>query len=184
MNEIPTKLTTVEALVEQLNANGKNSYLKVMKQALELPQEAFEKYLSWRDDRYTRNCIARTEDYELLLICWEKGQASPIHDFNAQEAWIHPVSGKITEERFRWSPEDPSRLEKVSSLLLTPNEFSFMSGSENCHRFINANEDSSGRTITLNLYSKPVEEWTVFDEETGEAWKEKVTYDTFNGEPV
>jgi len=45
--------------------------------------------------------LARTENFEVLLICWEKGQSSPIHDFNSQEAWIHPIVGKLREERFK-----------------------------------------------------------------------------------
>ncbi|MGH9352523.1 MAG: hypothetical protein ACRD2G_10235, partial [Terriglobia bacterium] len=37
-------------------------------------------YLYFCSDHYTRNLIQRTSLYDLLAICWEIGQQSPIHN--------------------------------------------------------------------------------------------------------
>ena len=141
---------------------------------IDIPLAEFEKYYSWDDNRYARNVLARTNDFEVLLICWEKGQSSPIHDFNSQEAWIHPVQGWIKEERFKTNEGEGVKLEKLSSVLLGTSEYSYMNHID-IHRYSNAYE---GRSVSLNVYSKPVSEWKVYDEMTSsfevkKTWKNK-----------
>ena len=129
---------------------------------VDLPREELETYCTWDDENYVRNVLARNDEFEILLICWEEGQSSPIHDFNSQEAWIHPVHGWIKEERFKINPGDDIRLERVSSVLLGTEEYSYMNQVA-IHRYSNAEE---GRSVSLNVYSRPVTEWRVYDEET------------------
>ena len=53
-------------------------------------QQLMEKYIQnnhdWRDyahfcpHKYSRNLVARTKMYELMVICWGEGQKSPIHN--------------------------------------------------------------------------------------------------------
>ena len=127
--------------------------LQIMKQ-VDIPREEYEKYYSWSDEKYARNVLERNNEFEILLICWEKGQLSPIHDFNSQEAWIHPVQGWIKEGRFKINPGDDASLEKVSSVLLGTDEYSYMN-QVGIHRYSNAYEV---RPFSLNVYSKPVTE--------------------------
>lgn len=167
-------IKTVEALVKALNDCEECGHhvLDVMSN-VKIPRREFERYYSWSDERYSRNVLARNSDFEVLLICWEEGQASPIHDFNAQEAWIHPVEGMLREERFKINVED-DRLEKVSNVLLGTDEFSYMN-QIGIHRYSNANK---ARTVSLNIYRKPVTEWHVYDEHSSdctrvETWENK-----------
>lgn len=37
-------------------------------------------------DHYVRNCVLRTEAFELLVLCWAPGQESRIHD-HATSSW-------------------------------------------------------------------------------------------------
>ena len=163
------KIRTIEALITELNDKKSNpvKVLDIMRR-VDIPREEFERYYSWDDDRYTRNVLARNEEFEVLLICWEKGQSSPIHDFNSQEAWIHPIQGWIKEERYKINTDDV-RLEKVSSVLLGTDEYSYMN-QVNIHRYSNAND---GRSVSLNVYSKPVTEWKVYDVETSNSVVQK-----------
>ncbi|MFK7951890.1 MAG: cysteine dioxygenase family protein [Ekhidna sp.] len=155
-------IKTIDELVQKLSLMKKDhsKVLDIMS-LVEIPREDFERYFRWSDARYTRNVLARTEDFEVLLVCWEKGQISPIHDFNSQEAWIHPVVGKLREERFKINIED-ERLERVSNMILGDEEFSYMKQVA-IHRYSNAYE---GRSVSLNIYCRPVTEWRVYDEHT------------------
>jgi len=97
-------ITTVKALVKELShcLNNEKHVLDVMDH-VKIPREEFERYYSWSDEEYTRNVLARNEDFEVLLICWEKGQSSPIHDFNPNYALEHnlPVTENVISRRKR-----------------------------------------------------------------------------------
>jgi cysteine dioxygenase len=153
-------IKTVDKLIEVLeNKQTKDSYLSIM-QSVDIPIQEFEKYYTWKKDRYARNCLIKTDDFELLLVCFEKGQETPIHDFDSQQAWINILQGKLCEERFKVS-EDGNKLEKLSSVTLGTNDYSFMS-KVGIHRYINCYE---ARTVSLNLYSKPIEHWTRYNKD-------------------
>lgn len=175
-------IKTVESLVQVLNKCNEDGFhiLEVMNN-VSIPNSEFEKYYSWNDEKYARNVLARNDDFEVLLICWEKGQSSPIHDFNAQEAWVHPIEGMLREECYKINLDD-DRLEKVSSVLLGTDEFSYMK-QVGIHRYSNA---YSARTVSLNIYRKPVTEWHVYDEGKSdstmvETWESK-NYNLLNQE--
>ncbi len=167
----PGKIRSVRQLVEALRKNPSGqSYLHILK-SIDIPLGEYEKFYTWNPLRYTRNCLVRTADVELLLVCWEKEQQSPIQDYDTQEAWIHPVQGRLKEERFRFSER---KLEKVSSVLLGPAEFSYMAAPIALHRYINHFET---RSVSLHLYAKPIEKRKEYKEETGEAVETAVSYD-------
>src|SRR5690606_30719654 len=116
------KITTMEELVDALKNKPKEvGYLEIMK-SIDIPLGEFERYYTWNDNHYTRNCLIKTDAYELLLICWEKGQTSPIHDYSSKEAWIHILQGELTEECFH---KTENGLEQVSSVHLGPADFSY-----------------------------------------------------------
>lgn len=165
-----SEITTIPALISALASkeNGPMKGLEIMN-ALNIPIVAFEKYFTWNTAHYTRNVLMRNDNFELLLICWEKGQSSPIHDFNSQEAWIHPIMGRLREERYKINPGDDVKLEKISSVLLGTDEYSYMNHVD-IHRYSN---DYESRTVSLNLYAKPVREWRVYEEETSNSTVQK-----------
>ena len=166
------KIKTVEELIGKLNQKSSDqSYLDIMKK-VDIPLREFEKYYTWKSDNYARNCLVKTEDFELLLICFEKGQVTPIHDFGSKQAWIHTIQGKLSEERFRVS-ENGKSMEQLSSMTLGTNDYSFMSHI-GIHRYKNIYE---ARTVTLNLYCDPIEQWTQYDGNAN-AIEVKVSYDS------
>ena len=170
MNTITTINELSHALLER---KAGESFLNVM-QRVSIPLEEYEKYYSWDDSRYTRNCLIRTEEFELLLICFEKGQQTPVHDFDTQDAWVHTIVGKLSEERFRKNPNGEG-LEKVGSVVIGKTEFSYINGNAGFHRYINTYES---RSVSLNLYSKPVEKWNQYDLEKKTFTTNEVSYDS------
>ena len=95
-----SKIRTIQELVTALEAGpGLEGYSGILK-CVDIPGHDLQKYCQWNEKRYTRTCIARTDDFELMLICYEPGQRTSIHDYDTEEAWVHPVEGTIAEERF------------------------------------------------------------------------------------
>lgn len=156
-------IKTIDDLVSALRAGpGTKGYLEILDR-IAIPASDFEPFCHWHNKHYTRNCITRTDAFELLLICYEPGQSTSIHDYATQEAWIHPIQGTVIEERFEPGPDGPLR--KVSSAKLDTGSFSYLHNGRSIHRFRNTNKE---RSITLNLYAKPLNKWKVYDETSGE----------------
>lgn len=146
----------VAALLKGPQAN--EGYLKILER-IDIPPEDFLSHCTWNEKHYTRNCLVRNGDFELLLICYGPGQRTSIHDYDTQEAWVHPVIGSVIEERYQFTGE--KGLRKVSSAKLESGSFSYMHNGRSIHRYINPTDD---RSVTLNLYAKPLNKWKVYDE--------------------
>jgi cysteine dioxygenase len=140
--------------------------------SVDIPLEDFEKYFTWNRDRYTRNSLVKTDDFELLLVCWEKGQGSVVHDYDSHMAWVRTIHGELKEERFMMFD---GKLERVSSVHLGKEDFSYLAEPIAIHRYSNKADE---RTVSLHLYVGPIEEWTEYDLETGEKTHKKVSHDS------
>ena len=172
MNAAISQIKTVKDLVKALkNKPEDESYLRIM-QSIDIPENEFEKFFTWNSEHYTRNSLIHTDDFELLLVCWEKGQSSVIHDFASNAAWTHVIRGALRENKYKHGSHG---LEKVSSVSLGTSDFSFMNHPINIHRYSNCYE---ARTVSLHLYAKPITKWTVYNEDTGASEEQQVAYDS------
>ncbi|HMN06073.1 MAG TPA: cysteine dioxygenase family protein [Flavobacteriales bacterium] len=118
----------------------------------------------WNSRHYTRQCLHRTPQHELLLICYEPGQGTSIHDYDSQTAWIKPLVGTVQEERFKIAPD--GGVTRQGRRQLVPGQVAYMATKNCIHRHTNT---GAGRAITLNLYARPIRRWRVYDERTGRA---------------
>ena len=157
-------IPTIKELVRELLRNRTTGDHAGILARYAVPSKDLEPYYSWNSKHYTRTCIHRNEAFELLVICYEPGQATSIHDYDSQTAWIHPVIGEVTEERFRVLKG--GGLELVKELRLRPGVADSLTNGTSIHRFSNPGPE---RAVTLNLYAKPMRKWRVYDEGTGDS---------------
>jgi len=171
VKNIHTPLELIKALKA---VNSEFGYFEVL-QRMDISDEEFEKYYTWSDKKYTRNCLARTDDFELMLICWEQDQASRIHDYGDAMAWVHPISGCLKEERYLLS-NNGNGLIKISSLTLEDGEFSFVNKT-GIHQYQNNYES---RAVSLHLYVKPLRERKIYDCSEGmcKTWSAEIVDDS------
>lgn len=170
------KSLSIEHFINALQHKAPNtSYFEIM-ESFEVTRDSLDPFLHWSDKKYTRNCIIRTKEFELLAICYEDGQATPIHDFDFHEAWIHPIEGRLKEERFRRSLK-LNATEKVSSVTMPNGAFTYMDEIA-ILRYSNVNR---GRSISLNLYTPPVEQWRVYSEDSLTSTLVPLSYDSAYG---
>lgn len=153
---------TVAQLVAALQAASDAKEQLVVLREMRVPLKDLEDLARWDAKHYTRTCIARDRYFELLLIGFEPGQQTSIHDYNGHEAWVHPLKGELTEERF--APGTDGRLQVVSSVQLGPTSYSYLGDPLSIHRFINS---GSSRCLSLNLYCGPIRKWKVYDAHSG-----------------
>src|ERR1039457_127141 len=65
-------------------------------------------YLYFGKEHYTRNLIYKTPLFELIAICWEVGQKSPIHNHCNQQCWMASPIGKVQVHNFKLIRKDDS----------------------------------------------------------------------------
>jgi cysteine dioxygenase len=172
------KITTLPELIEAIDqARTQMEYKQIVKR-IAIPVEAFSEYTYWDDDTYTRNCIARTDAYELLLLCWDKKQDTPIHSHNSQECWVKVIEGDFLEKRFQ-AEEGQEEPELTHEQQFSDYQISYMNDEMGFHSLHNR---EGKRAMTLHLYTRPIDECTVYNEEEGEFETKELTYDTIEGE--
>ncbi|KAF0704761.1 Aste57867_7262 [Aphanomyces stellatus] len=113
--------------------------------------EDLKRYAHFDPSRnYTRNLISTdNESYALMLLCWNKGKYSPIHDHPSDGCWVRHVQGTLNEVRY-WN--DGEKLVETSNVLITGG-VSYMDDSLGLHKIGNPSSDVDA--ITLHLYAPP-----------------------------
>ncbi len=125
---------------------------------------------------YTRNLVGRTEWYELLVLCWDTDQASPIHDHAGQNCWMAVLEGRIEEQHYAWpTAGQTGPLTARAARVFEPGKVAFINDGIALHRV----RPTDGRQgISLHLYSRPIETCHAYDEETGQVLPRQLTYHT------
>ncbi|TXD52627.1 hypothetical protein ES044_03635 [Polaribacter sp. IC066] len=118
-------------------------------------------YASWSNKCYTRNCIADTEKFELILICWCAGHQTAIHDHGGEECWVKIIDGEFKETIYKQDEADTLNLVKTS--FSKTNEITYMKDFMGFHRLENI---ANKRSMSLHLYAKPIRTCNMFDEES------------------
>jgi len=172
-----TQISSLEELIEFLDQSNKEEY-RALGKKINIPISDFEPYIHYESEVYTRNCIKRTEAYELLLLCWDEGQITPIHCHNNQECWVHVLKGNLHEIRYRG---DAPNLKIEQELDLLKEGMSYMNDDMGYHSLENI---AKGKAITLHLYMNPIDECNIYDEANQKFELIEMTYHTFEGELV
>ena len=133
-------------------------------------------YQFWNEEHYTRNCIVRSENFELLLLCWEPGQFTPIHGHGGEECWVYMVEGNLHEERFKL--DQNNQLVISNQWEMPAYHTSYMEDDMGFHLLRN---NSGQRAISLHLYVNPIDSCMVYDEESKQFETKELTYYSLNG---
>jgi len=166
------KIINIPQLVDYLNSSDVEGFKKVAGK-LEIPVEDWGKYAFFSETKYTRNCVARNDAYELILLCWEPGQITPVHCHNDQECWVHCIQGSFEEQRYV-AGDEGGKLKKDHQLHLMSERTSYMNDGMGYHSLANS---SNGRAMTLHLYAGPINRARIYNQElTKFEWVEMEYY--------
>lgn len=129
-----------------------------------LVAESLRPYLHFVRRRYTRNLVYRDARMEVLLLCWDTGAASPIHDHGGQRCWLRVLAGVLLVEDFPLlsggREPGPARLGPARTLgPVGEGHLDFRSEADGIHRV----RVLQGPAVTLHVYAAPVETCLVFD---------------------
>ena len=132
----------------------------------QLELEELENFLHFEIGSYTRNLIYRNQYYEMMAICWGIGHHTPIHDHNGQEGWIKVIEGTVEESLYKVQMLDTDcfTAELIRADQFVKGAVSHVNDEIAYHSIRNLNR---GRTVTLHLYSLPIQQCHVYDTKSG-----------------
>jgi cysteine dioxygenase len=92
--------------------------------------------------------------FNLLLLVWTPGKASPIHDHADAHCLMKVLRGSIRERRFA-TPLNPGTvpLQETSSLSSGPNKVTYMADALGLHSI--ENPSPTEYAVSLHLYTPP-----------------------------
>ena len=129
------------------------------------------------DKESARNLVHRCGDYELLLLCWEEGQESPIHNHAGQLCWMAVLDGCLEEVHFR-SPAPGAALEAGRSARFEQGGVAFIEDEIALHLI----RPVSGRGVSLHLYANPIDTCKVYDPADGAETSVELGYYSVRGQ--
>lgn len=163
-------IKTLEQLKRVIHTGTGYDGIATMLNHIEFGADEVADLCKWDSDSYQKVVIESGEDYELTLICWEKGQETKVHDHNSAQSWICVLEGELTEHLYYNSdPGSPLLLRFKETI--NPKSASYTNDELGVHKITNTNE---GRTISLHYYTKPQKEINVFDEKSGDVTSKRM----------
>ena len=124
----------------------------------------------WSKEKYQRVCLAKDEHCELILLCWVKGQGTPVHDHNGQNCWVYVLEGRLKEIFY----QKHCGKTIVSEQVLTKGGMTAIIHDSICHRLVNIADNVS---MSLHLYANPIRECRIYNEEKEQFVAKKLKYD-------
>jgi cysteine dioxygenase len=142
----------------------------------------WRKFALFDADIYTRNLVFRNDHFEMLVLCWNLGQESPIHNHAGQNCWMAVLEGEMEEAQFEMTGESGrGRLVPGPVRTFSPGRVAFINDDIALHR---VRPRAGQRGISLHLYSKPIDLCHVYDEETGHVRQKQLEYHSIEGTRV
>lgn len=156
------KKVTVEALIEGLREIPDAQFTcdNVYQYLGENPVDVatITKYFHWSENFYTRNLIYKDDRFEVMAICWEKGQVSRVHNHYDQKCWMTVPVGRLRGQNFRVLEIDEEKgyckLEETDEFDLADCLAAKVELEEPVHQVLNLPEFDE-RAVSLHIYSKP-----------------------------
>jgi len=163
----------IQDLIQLLSKSSKTHYNSILN-SFDFDSINFKTFESWSSQKYTRNCMYKDSQFELLLLCWNEDQETSIHDHDGEDCWVYLLKGEM-EEVF-YSLNDSNYLKEEQSQLIKPHQLSFMNDRIGLHRLRNR---FKGKSMSLHLYAKPIEQCNFYCETSEQLIERKLKYDTF-----
>jgi cysteine dioxygenase len=170
-------ITSIQQLTEILDDIDPVEHANTMRR-IKITAQDLRPYATWSTQGYTRNCLARTSEYEIILLCWDIGAKSAIHGHGGKDCWVYQVEGTLEEKRFE---QTNSELIEVKSQSLTPDNLTYMNDKMGYHSIEN---NSKRQAMTLHIYASPIDSCKVYNHKKDCFEVKGMSYHTYKGNEV
>src|SRR5437899_2784710 len=113
-------MDSIEKLTVKINNEFKNGMRLedmgwILKEYCGIDWMEYERY---SEISYTRNLVFRNDCFEIMVICWNSGQRSCIHDHPSNGCFLKVLKGDLIEESYKMVDGKPA-LVKTTELTTT-----------------------------------------------------------------
>ncbi|MDG0970491.1 MAG: cysteine dioxygenase family protein [Porticoccaceae bacterium] len=164
-------IASLKQLVAVLKKTETSNFLSVA-QHIMIDPSTITPYTLWSEDHHTRVCIEHNARFELILICWQPGQKTAIHDHNSEECWMHFVQGEFEEVIYN---HKEGQLIHQETKHAAANSVTYMTDFIGVHSLHNVGAE---RGLSLHLYAKPITSCNIFKPSIGTFLKKEMHYDS------
>jgi len=125
---------------------------------LVISAEELRVYALFSDNRYARNLVHKTAQFEIMIMCWHAGQRSSIHDHAGSLGGLKILHGALTESLFEKAPNG-----MIKSL--TSSDYAGgatrVEETSLIHQISNL-QGENGRAISVHVYVPPLIRMNVY----------------------
>jgi cysteine dioxygenase len=103
-----TNSISFSELIDKLNSQREHPSLAEIRSWLEnvdISTDDLGPYLEFKQGNYCRHRVCRSEFLEMLVLCWQPGHRTPIHDHNGSHGAVRVHEGILWETTFHYDDE-------------------------------------------------------------------------------
>jgi cysteine dioxygenase len=144
---------------------------------LRMALDALRGQIAQRPRRYARTLVHRDARFELLVLSWPLGCASPVHDHDGQDCWFLPLAGAFDLDDYALldgarAPADdrggPARLVLLRARRVVAGELD----RRDVYQAIHAVKAVTPDALSLHVYARPLDRCRVYDLRCGRwSWR-------------
>ncbi|XP_062611051.1 cysteine dioxygenase type 1-like [Saccostrea cucullata] len=179
----------LNAMQSDLRKELENGFLEESSEMVNTIKEILSKYEShpkdwdgkekWSDKKYTRTLLDKGNGhYNLMILCWNTGQESPIHNHPKSHCFMKTLKGEVFEELYE-NPDMTSccrgKMKKIEDRVYTLDDVAHITDADGLHRV--GNKSHVDGAVTLHLYSPPFSSCKKYDDDTGKSTEVPMGYD-------
>jgi cysteine dioxygenase len=146
--------------------------------------DSITRYFHWNPDFYTRNLVYKDDRFEMMVICWEKGQVSRIHNHSDQKCWMTVPVGRLRGQNFAVAEMDEGKgyckLIETDAFELSDCLAAKVELEEPIHQILNLSEYDQ-RAASIHIYSRPFESCLSYCRDTDTFKEVKLCYTSIAG---
>ena len=125
---------------------------------LTLTPEELQPHVLFSDKRYARNLVYKDRQFEIMVMCWNAGQRSSIHDHAGSLGGIKILQGELTECLFERAPN--GMIKSLTSVDYQPQE-ARVEETSLIHQISNLQAANRG-AVSVHVYVPPLVRMNVY----------------------
>jgi cysteine dioxygenase len=123
-----------------------------------VPMPELQSYARFSATRYARNLVHKTDRFEIMIMCWNAGQRSSIHDHAGSLGGLKILQGVLTESVFSKAPN--GMIKSLSSADYTGGE-TLVEQTSLVHQISNLQAEDR-QAISVHIYVPPLLRMNVY----------------------
>jgi cysteine dioxygenase len=146
--------------------------------------DTISRYFFWSDKFYTRNLIYKDDRFEMMAICWDKGQVSQVHNHSEQKCWMTVPVGRLRGQNFAVYEMDEQKgyckLTETDGFELSDCLAAKVELEEPIHQILNLPVFDE-QAVSLHIYSRPFDRCLSYCRDTDTFKEVPLSYTSING---